>query len=461
MTHEAAVPVVDVPEQNTFDGLGIHPTFLGMLERAGFTEPTPIQRQSIPVSVQGEDVLGIAQTGTGKTLAFGIPMVQRLVTEGGVGLVVLPTRELAVQVDRALMRIGKELGLRTALLIGGEAMGKQLRAVKASPHIYIVTPGRLIDHLEQKTVQLNAVRVLVLDEADRMLDMGFAPQLRRIMEAVPADRQTLLFSATMPDDIVDIAKKFMRTPVRVEVARPGTAASTITQEVVFVHRKEKMAVLRLLLQEEPGKTLVFTRTKFGAKKVAKAIRDWGMNSVEIHSNRTLNQRLAALQGFKTGKYQVLVATDIAARGIDASGIALVINFDLPAQAEDYVHRIGRTGRAGRAGKAIAVAAFEEKRDVRDIERLIGQMLPVRRMDGVEALPEEAAPVRERSFSRGGDRRTSRFDRSQGRSERSTASTGFSRASHSRGRRSPAMHDAYAKPLPSGSSRGGRPRTSRW
>lgn len=460
MKKEEGVAVSTEAAEETFDGLGIHPTFLAMLSRAGFTSPTPIQRQSIPTSIQGEDVLGIAQTGTGKTLAFGIPMVQRLVTDGGTGLVVLPTRELAVQVDRALMRIGKELGLRTALLIGGEAMGKQLRAVKAKPHIYIVTPGRLIDHLEQKTVQLGSVRVLVLDEADRMLDMGFAPQLRRIMEAVPADRQTLLFSATMPDDIVDIAKKFMRTPVRVEVARPGTAASTITQEVVFVHRKEKMAALRLLLQEEPGKTLVFTRTKFGAKKVAKAIRDWGMNSVEIHSNRTLNQRLAALQGFKTGKYQVMVATDIAARGIDASGIALVINFDLPAQAEDYVHRIGRTGRAGRTGKAIAIAAFEEKRDVRDIERLIGQMLPVRRMDGVEALPEEPAPARERFVSRRGGR--SEHHRSE-RSERSAAPASFSRAprSSSRGRRSPAMHEAYTRPLPSGSSRGGRVRPSRW
>ncbi len=373
--------------EETFNDLGIHPSFLAMLNRAGFTTPTPIQQQSIPISVKGEDVLGIAQTGTGKTLAFGIPMIQRLVTEGGTGLVVLPTRELAVQVDSSLMRIGKELGLKTALLIGGEPISKQLRALRAKPHIFIVTPGRLIDHMEQKTLQLSEVKVLVLDEADRMLDMGFAPQLKRIMQEVPTERQTLLFSATMPEDIIQIAKNFMHIPVRVEVARPGTAASTITQEVVFVHRSEKLAALRMLLKEEIGKILVFTRTKFGAKKVAKAIRDWGLSSVEIHSNRSLSQRLAALQGFKMGKFKVLVATDIAARGIDASGIALVINYDLPTQAEDYVHRIGRTGRAGKSGKAIALATLEEKRDVRDIERLLGQMLPVRRMDSIERLPK--------------------------------------------------------------------------
>ncbi|MBP9686536.1 MAG: DEAD/DEAH box helicase [Candidatus Doudnabacteria bacterium] len=457
MKNEEVAPAQVAAEQSTFDGLGIHPTFLGMLERAGFTEPTPIQQQSIPVSVKGEDVLGIAQTGTGKTLAFGIPMVQRLVTEGGTGLVVLPTRELAVQVDRALMRIGKDIGLRTALLIGGEPIGKQHRAVKSNPHIYIATPGRLIDHLEQKTVQLSAVRVLVLDEADRMLDMGFAPQLKRIMQEVPAERQTLLFSATMPDDIVQIAKKFMRTPVRVEVARPGTAASTITQEVIFVHRKEKMGALRMLLQEEPGKTLVFTRTKFGAKKAAKAIRDWGMNSVEIHSNRTLNQRLAALQGFKTGKYQVLVATDIAARGIDASGIALVINLDLPAQAEDYVHRIGRTGRAGRTGKAIAIATLEEKRDVRDIERLIGQMLPVRRLEGIEEIPM----VADMPESRGGYRGGSGEQRGGGRYQRSGGGSGYGSGSRNRGSRAPMSQNPFVKPLPSGSSRRGRAQVSRW
>ncbi len=452
MNKEQTATTQEELAQETFDGLGIHPTFLAMLQRAGFTSPTPIQQQSIPISTKGEDVLGIAQTGTGKTLAFGIPMIQRLVTEGGVGLVVLPTRELAVQVDHSLMRIGKELGLRTALLIGGEAIGKQLRALKAKPHILIATPGRLIDHMEQKSAQLAEVKVLVLDEADRMLDMGFAPQLKRIMQEVPAERQTMLFSATMPDDIVQIAKNFMRIPVRVEVARPGTAASTIAQEVVFVHRSEKLAALKMLLNEEAGKILVFTRTKFGAKKVAKAVRDWGINSVEIHSNRTLSQRLSALQGFKTGKYKVMVATDIAARGIDASGIALVVNYDLPAQADDYVHRIGRTGRAGRSGKAIALATLEERRDIRDIERLIGQMLPVRRMEQIEPL----APGSEASYSEGSRDRRSDF---RGGRSRSTEARPFSERTRSRSN-SRAFRAPEFKPLPSGSRRSGRPRFGR-
>ncbi len=385
----------------TFEGLGIEPKFLAMLNRAGYTVPTPIQQQSIPITTQGQDVLGVAQTGTGKTLAFGVPMIQRLVQHKGLGLVVLPTRELAVQVENSLQRIGKELGLKTALLIGGEVMGKQLRALKYGPHIIIATPGRLIDHMEQKTVNLATVKVLVLDEADRMLDMGFAPQLKRILQEVPTERQTMLFSATMPDAIVSIAKNFMRIPVRVEVARPGTAASTITQEVVFVHRQDKLPVLKTLLTEEQGTVLVFTRTKHGAKKVAKLVRDWGFSSAELHSNRSLSQRLAALQGFKQGRHRVLVATDIAARGIDAAGIALVINYDLPAVAEDYVHRIGRTGRAGRAGKAIAIATLEERRDVRDIERLIGQMLPVKQMGPLDRnIPMSVPDERPERESRG-------------------------------------------------------------
>lgn len=390
-----------VEAELTFEGLGIEPKFLAMLNRAGFTAPTPIQAQSIPITTQGQDVLGIAQTGTGKTLAFGIPMIQRLVQHKGMGLVVLPTRELAVQVEHSLQRIGKELGLKTALLIGGEVMGKQLRALKYGPHIIIATPGRLIDHMEQKTVNLATVKVLVLDEADRMLDMGFAPQLKRILQEVPTERQTMLFSATMPDAIVAITKNFMRIPVRVEVARAGTAATTITQEVVFVHRQDKLPVLKTLLTEEQGTVLVFTRTKHGAKKVAKLVRDWGFSSAELHSNRSLSQRLAALQGFKQGRYRVLVATDIAARGIDAAGIALVINYDLPAVAEDYVHRIGRTGRAGRAGKAIAIATLEERRDVRDIERLIGQMLPVKQMGALDRnIPMSVPDERPERESRG-------------------------------------------------------------
>lgn len=362
--------------KESFSSLPIAPKFLHILEAVGYVTPTPIQAQAIPVAITGKDCIGIAQTGTGKTLAFGIPMIQRLATHKGLGLVVLPTRELAVQVEQTLHKIGKPLGLKTALLIGGEAMGKQLKALRQKPHIVIATPGRLIDHLEQETIGLSTVKVLVLDEADRMLDMGFAPQLNKILEHVPKERQTLLFSATMPDEIVSIAKKYMKLPVRVEVAPPGKAADTVAQEVIFVSKPDKISLLEKILNEEPGTVLVFTRTKFGAKKIARVVRNLGHSSAELHSDRTLNQRLGALEGFKKGKHRVLVATDIAARGLDVTNIALVINFDLPAQAEDYVHRIGRTGRAGLAGRAISFATPDQKRDVRDIERLIRAVLPV-------------------------------------------------------------------------------------
>lgn len=445
-------------EKDTFEGLGIHPKFLAMLNRAGFAEPTPIQKQSIPVTVQGQDVLGIAQTGTGKTLAFGVPMIQRLVEHGGMGLVILPTRELAVQVDQSLHRFGRELKINTALLIGGEAMPRQLRQLAAKPNIIIATPGRLIDHLEQKSVKLEGVKVLVLDEADRMLDMGFAPQLKRILQAVPKERQTMLFSATMPDEIVSIAKTFMKLPVRVEVARPGTAASTVTQEVIFVQKNDKPAVLKELLAAEQGGVLVFTRTKFGAKKVAKLVRDFGHASTELHSNRSLNQRLASLQGFKTGKFRVLVATDIAARGIDAVGIALVINYDLPAVAEDYVHRIGRTGRAGRSGRAISLASPDQRRDVKDIERLIGQILPAKQ---AAARPmdrnREEAPMLRREQQPA--RRPFQQRREQPVRQGRSSSPFRSSAKPSQRSRSSFRAPLY-KPLPSGSSRGGKPKTYR-
>jgi ATP-dependent RNA helicase RhlE len=321
--------------------------------------------------------MGIAQTGTGKTLAFGIPMIQRLAQDKGAkGLIILPTRELAVQVDEALNKIGRPIGLKTAILIGGENIGKQIRQLRNNPHIIIATPGRLIDHLEQKTVRLDGVCMLVLDEADRMLDMGFAPQIKKILVTVPHKRQTMLFSATMPQEIVQIANSYMQLPVRVEVAPAGTAAQLVTHELFFVHKQDKMALLQNLLNEYKGSILIFSRTKFGAKKIAAQLVRAGHKAAEIHSNRSLNQRLEALNGFKLGKYRVLVATDIAARGIDVLGIEVVINFDLPEQAGDYVHRIGRTGRAEHSGHAISFATPEQKFDVRAIERLIKKQLPV-------------------------------------------------------------------------------------
>lgn len=378
-----------------FVGLGIDQRLLEVISQSGFTTPTPIQLQSIPESLKGTDVFGVAQTGTGKTLAFGVPMVQALLSAPGLGLVVLPTRELAIQVEQSLLKLGRKLGVGVALLIGGEPMGKQLRALRAGPRIVIATPGRLVDHLQQKTIKLSGVKVLVLDEADRMLEMGFAPQLKAILDAVPTERQTLLFSATMPDSIVAIATSFMKMPIKVEVAPSGTVAENIEQEVVFVNRTDKLEVLKKILLDHKVKTLVFTKTKHGAKKLTQTLLDWGISAAEIHSNRTLKQRLSALEGFKGSRYNVLVATDIAARGIDARGIGLVINFDLPSQVEDYVHRIGRTGRAGQSGKAVSIATIDQRRDVLSIERLIGQILPRKTVEGFDQ-PKEYAP---KPFSR--------------------------------------------------------------
>jgi ATP-dependent RNA helicase RhlE len=279
-------------------------------------------------------------------------------------------------VDETLQKIGRQAGLRTAVLIGGASMNMQIAAIKKNPHVIVATPGRLNDHLEQHTVKLDTVRVLVLDEADRMLDMGFAPQINRILKHVPKDRQTMLFSATMPPEISRMAAQYMAMPVRVEIARAGTAAERVDQELFVVQKPDKLRLLDKLLQEYHGTVLVFSRTKHGAAKITRALKKMGYSAAEIHSNRSLNQRRDALEGFKSGKYRVLVATDIAARGIDVMGIELVVNFDLPDQAEDYVHRIGRTGRAGRAGKAISFATPDQGKDVREIEKLVRIQLAI-------------------------------------------------------------------------------------
>ena len=373
--------------QGTFAGLGIAPNILAVLERLKFTVPTPIQEKSITPAIEGKDLMGIAQTGTGKTLAFGIPMIQHVLQGKGDGLIVLPTRELALQVHEALRLIGTSLGLKLAVLIGGAPMSKQISDIRRGPHIVIGTPGRIIDHLQQKTLTLHSVKILVLDEADRMLDMGFAPQLKQIMVQVPAVRQTLLFSATMPAEIVGMAKAFMKLPVQIEIAPPGTAATNVTQEVFIVSREQKRALLQKLLADYHGSILVFTRTKHAAKKVAHDVRNAGHTANELHSNRSLNQRKDALAGFKNGSYRVLVATDIAARGIDVTGIEVVINYDLPMQAEDYVHRIGRTGRAGLSGHAISFATPDQRGDLRTIERLLRKALPVAKLPA--SLPTPA------------------------------------------------------------------------
>ena len=388
-----------------FYGLGIAPGLLQILEKMKFTAPTPIQHRAIPIAIEGKDVVGIAQTGTGKTLAFGVPMIQRLSASKGQGLVLAPTRELALQIEEQLIKIGHTMGLRTAVLIGGASMGQQISAVRRNPHIIVATPGRLNDHLEQKTFRLDHVNILVLDEADRMLDMGFLPQIKKILQLVPKERQTMLFSATLSSEIMKIATTTMKLPVRIEIAPPGTTVERVTQEIFIVKKDEKPRLLEKILGEYKGSTLVFTRTKFGAKRVAKAVRNIGHSSAEIHSNRSLGQRKEALEGFKSGKYRVLVATDIAARGIDVRGIELVINYDLPMHSEDYVHRIGRTGRAGAEGHAISFALPEERHGIRDIERLIKKSLQISTVSDLPASRPAPRVFDDRNFGR--DRRAGR------------------------------------------------------
>jgi ATP-dependent RNA helicase RhlE len=361
---------------NIFFGLGLSPDILRIIEQEGFHTPTPIQEKTIPSALAGHDVMGIAQTGTGKTLAFGLPILQRLTSSNETALILAPTRELALQIEDALLPFSKITGIRSAVLIGGASMHNQISALRQNPRMLIATPGRLIDLMEQRVVNLSQVKILVLDEADRMLDMGFAPQLIRILKNVPKERQTLLFSATMPPAITAIATSYMKLPIRIEVAPSGTAAETIKQELFVVSRDNRIPLLEKLLKDHNGSTLIFSRTKRGAAKVALLLRKRGVRASEIHSDRTLAQRTEALDGFKSGKYRVLVATDIAARGIDVTGIELVVNFDLPDDAENYVHRIGRTGRAGRPGHAISIASPDQGREVAEIERLIKTSIAV-------------------------------------------------------------------------------------
>ena len=394
-------------DSSGFYGLGIAPNILSVLDKLQFKVPTPIQEKSIPAGIEGKDVMGLAQTGTGKTLAFGIPVMQKALS-GGHTLIILPTRELALQVQETINKVGGPLGIKTALLVGGESNYRQVQALHRLPQVIIGTPGRIMDHMQQKVLNLNKITMLVLDEADRMLDMGFAPQLKRIMIGVPKERQTMLFSATMPQSILSLAQSYMKLPLRIEIAPPGTAIEKITQELFFIARNDKSRLLEKLLYEYKGSVLVFSRTKHGARKIAAAIRALGHTVTELHSNRSLGQRREALDGFRNGKYRVLVATDIAARGIDVKGIELVVNFDLPDNAEDYVHRIGRTGRAGAAGHAISFATPDQRSDVYGIERLMRSTLPVSKVSELPPARAQAYSPEPTSFSPRERRRTGAF-----------------------------------------------------
>lgn len=378
--------MTQIIEKPSFDGLGIAPTIFEILKRSGFTSPTPIQQQAIPIAITGKDIVGIAQTGTGKTLAFTVPILQRLQQTKGRALVVVPTRELALQIEEVAEKLCRSCGVSGVVLMGGMSMYNQIQRLRKNPRLIVATPGRLLDHMQQKTINISDVNIIVLDEADRMFDMGFMPAIKKIFDALPGERQTMLFSATMPPEIMKLAAQYMALPVRVEVVQPGTTAEKVAQEMIFVRKEDKTKLLTKVLNETQGSALVFSRTKHGARKITQGLRTVGIAAAEIHSDRSLSQRREALDGFKKGKYKVLVATDIAARGIDVKGIELVLNFDLPDSSDDYVHRIGRTGRAGHSGHAISFATPDQKADVRSIEHLIRMPVPVKHVPEFSVAP---------------------------------------------------------------------------
>jgi ATP-dependent RNA helicase RhlE len=381
-----------------FSQLGLSPTTCAPLARLGYTTPTPIQIKAIPVVLTGADLLARAQTGTGKTAAFGLPMIQRLTTQGAAGrvkpraLVLVPTRELALQVSQTLSGYAGSSRLRVVAIYGGVGMGGQIQALRRGTDIVVATPGRLIDHMQRKTVDLSGIEVLTLDEADRMLDMGFQPALKRILPALPRQRQTLLFSATLEDGVVGLSAEFTRNPARVDVSTGQVVAANVTHQVHHVSTERKRDLLSHILTEHTEQALVFCKTKRGANRVGDDLEQRGVSAGVIHGNKSQSARNRALSDFKTGRVRVLVATDIAARGLDIARLPLVVNFDLPLVAEDYVHRVGRTGRAGLDGRAVSLVSGADAGLLREIERIV--KTPLERLNAPVAdtagAPREAA-----------------------------------------------------------------------
>jgi ATP-dependent RNA helicase RhlE len=395
----------------TFESLSLAPPLLRALEALQFTEPTPIQERAIPPLLEGRDVLGVAQTGTGKTAAFGLPMLQHLAAKRPAGkrriraLILAPTRELAAQIDDALGTFGAHLDLKHGVIFGGVNANPQIRMLERGLDIVVATPGRLLDLHGQGAIDFGGVEFFVLDEADRMLDMGFIHDIRRVVRLVPRDRQTLLFSATMPDAIAKLAGDLLRDPVRVEVTPQATTVERINQSVMFVQRDDKKRLLASLLDTgDVERAIVFTRTKHGANRLVQQLERAGFQAAAIHGNKSQNARVRELEGFKDGTIPVLVATDVASRGIDIDDVTHVFNYDLPNEPESYVHRIGRTARAGREGTAIAFCDETEGAYLRDIERTIGAPIPVVDSHPFHTdikIPQGKAPARsQRSGGRG-------------------------------------------------------------
>jgi ATP-dependent RNA helicase RhlE len=420
-----------------FTDFGLSPDILRALTDQGYTVPTPIQAQAIPIVLQGRDVMGAAQTGTGKTAGFALPIIQMLLADASTSmsparhpvraLILTPTRELAVQVAENVAAYAQHTPLRSCVVFGGMDMAPQTAALRAGVEIVIATPGRLLDHVQQKTLNLSQVQILVMDEADRMLDMGFLPDLQRIINLLPKKRQNLMFSATFSGEIKKLASSFLTHPVTIEVARSNQTADKVTQVVYKVAEENKRDVVAHLIRGRDLKqVLVFSNTKIGASRLSRQLEQEGVKATAIHGDKTQQERMAALEAFKKGEIDVLVATDVAARGLDITDLPCVINFDLPYNAEDYVHRIGRTGRAGASGDAISIYSEKDERLLVDIEKLIKQTI-----ERVELTGFTPSSSKRPEFERGAERRPRRpaesesFSRAPERSFRSSSSSSSS------------------------------------
>jgi ATP-dependent RNA helicase RhlE len=397
----------------SFESLGLSAELLRALAEQGYRHPTPIQKQAIPVILNGSDVLAAAQTGTGKTAGFTLPLLQRLMETADPtkrphqprALILTPTRELAAQVGESVNTYGRHLHLRAAVIFGGVKINPQIAQLRKGVDVLVATPGRLLDHVQQRTLDLSQIEILVLDEADRMLDMGFIHDIRRVLALLPKVRQNLLFSATFSGDIRALADRLLDAPVSIDVAPRNTAAETVSQVVHPVDKSRKRELLSHLIGANNWRqVLVFTRTKHGANRLAKQLESDGLSAAAIHGNKTQGARTRALAGFKDGSIRVLVATDIAARGLDIDQLPHVVNFELPNVAEDYVHRIGRTGRAGKEGEAMSLVCVDELRLLRDIERLLGRKIRNETLPGYAPDPTIAAEPIENGRNRNGQAR---------------------------------------------------------
>jgi len=392
-----------------FDMLGLAPQLNTALARAGFTEPTPIQNQAIPLALDGHDILGLAQTGTGKTLAFGLPLLHHLLAEPekarprcAKALVLAPTRELVNQIAESIRTLADGSRIRVATVVGGQSIGRQIGTMARGTEVLVATPGRLIDLMDRGAIDLGQVRHLVLDEADQMLDLGFIHALRKIAPRLGSPRQTMLFSATMPRQMEELSRAYLTNPRRVQVAPPGKAADKVTQSVHFLEKPAKAGKLREILSRDPSAlTLVFARTKHGAEKLMKSLVADGFNAASIHGNKSQGQRDRAIKAFREGTITTLVATDVAARGIDIPGVAYVVNYDLPEVPDNYVHRIGRTARAGREGEAISFCSAEEGDLLQQIQKLMKIDVPVASGTAPPAGASSGAPKRRSGGRKGG------------------------------------------------------------